>query len=470
MQIHVAIGERGKIFALLSRFVQEVCQQPGGTKTDVRNQRNFAAMVLGVIVKGSTRLKDLAQFICPRRAAHSVKAVAVGLGYFLAKATVPAQLISARVLLALAREVDPAQMERYRGKVIVVIDPTEYGKRSRGKGKKGRQMQYIGRVRKQKSKKRKATGKGKGAGKSESKVGAGKKKKEKVATTTGYVDVWAGIVLKGKQFLPLVRRLFSSYHPQVKSQNQVEQAVLYRALVMVKRLGLAAIVVGDRGLGRKELVIRLAKRGQDLVFRIDADINARLDGAAGEAILAELLAQQPWLGEAEWDRGEEGTLQCRVRKLTATIRFSRSGRQDDYAEARLNFVELVAVAAEEEHLVLVTTLPVDSIADARGIARVYSLRWSIETGFETMKAWGLDRFMVRQWKAIDRLLWIVAVAYGLMVATHRLGRLAKLRQQAVVVIKRASVFGRKLTVGKLAEALRLDHLDHRRAWANARLL
>jgi len=470
MQASVAIGERGRFLALVSRLVQSACQQPGCPQIDVRNRRNFVGMALGVIVKGSTRLKALAQFISPRRAAHSVKAVAVALGYFLTKAHFPARQVSSRVLLAAAREVDPAQMERYRGKVILVIDPTEYPKRSRGKGKRGRQMQHVGRVRKKKEKKkRQSNSKRKEPGKSGAKAAPGKRK-ESTATTTGYVDVWAGMVLKGKQFLPLARRLYSSYHPQQRSQNRVEKAVLFRALGMVKRLGLTAIVVGDRGLGRKELVIRLAKRGRDFVFRIDGDINARLEGAEGEGLLSELLAQQPWLGEAEWDQGEEGKLHCRVRKVRASIRFSRSGRQDDYEEARLHFVELVPVEEGKESLILVTTLPVDNIVDARGIARVYALRWSVETGFETMKAWGLGRFMVRKWEAIDRLLWIVAVAYAVMVVAHRHVRLGRLREQAVALIKQASVFGRKLTIGKLAEALTLDYADHRRAWANARLL
>ena len=39
---------------------------------------------------------------------------------------------------------------------------------------------------------------------------------------------------------------------------------------------------------------------------------------------------------------------------------------------------------------------------------------AIETAFETMSAWGLGRFMVRTWKAVDHLLWIVALAYMLI--------------------------------------------------------
>lgn len=118
-------------------------------------------------------------------------------------------------------------------------------------------------------------------------------------------------------------------------------------------------------------------------------------------------------------------------------------------------------------LVLATTLPVETLADIKGVVRVYSLRWSIETGFETMKGWGLGRFMVRKWQAIDRLLWMVAIAYALLVIAARDGPLAMLREQATTLLKRLAVLGRRLTIGKLAEAIRLDFHRHRRAWATA---
>ena len=98
---------------------------------------------------------------------------------------------------------------------------------------------------------------------------------------------------------------------------------------------------------------------------------------------------------------------------------------------------------------------------------MYAWRWAIETAFETMKAWGLGRFMVRSWQAIDRLLWLVAVAYALLVVAARDGPLALLREQAIALLKRLAVLGRRLTVGKLAEAIGLDYQRHRRAWTTA---
>ena len=262
---------------------------------------------------------------------------------------------------------------------------TEYAKRSRGKGKRGRGMQHIGRVRGVRAKAR-------GRGKKKGATGGNRgEKPPKAATSFGYVDIWAALVLLGKGFLPLARQLFSNNHPRLKSQNRVEEAVLFQALGVLGRLGYEAIAIGDRGLGRKELVIKLAKTGQELVFRIDPDITAIVPETKDEAILSELLAKAPYLGEVIWDRGEEGRIRCQVRKVRATIRFSRSGRKNDYREATVNFLELVPMEEGLESLVLVTTLPVESLVEARGIARVYSQRWAIETGFETMHGWGQDR-------------------------------------------------------------------------------
>ena len=177
---------------------------------------------------------------------------------------------------------------------------------------------------------------------------------------------------------------------------------------------------------------------------------------------------------------------AKLATLLATIRFSRSGRKADYQEATVNFLEFVPVEEGLDSLVLVTTLPVQSLADARGIARVYGQRLAIETGFETMHGWptglsrpsdrlmgldwGQDRFMVRSFDAIDRLLWIVALAHASVMLALRDGKLAGFRDQAIRLLKQQAVLGRHLTVGKLAEAIRLDFDKHRRAWAHVWLL
>jgi Transposase DDE domain len=121
-------------------------------------------------------------------------------------------------------------------------------------------------------------------------------------------------------------------------------------------------------------------------------------------------------------------------------------------------------------LVLVTTLPITTRAQARAIARLSSYRWAVETAFETMHAWGQERFLVRSWPAIARLLWVLAVACALLVLALHAPRLRALRAQAVALLKQQSVLGPHLTLGKLAEALRLDYAHHVRAWTSGWLL
>jgi hypothetical protein len=456
MQRTVALRERGRFAALLNSILRAARRRARWSEPDPRNLRTWRQLVLGVLVTRSTRLLDLARAVLPARQARSVKAAALGLGYFLARAEFPAAGLSRRLLLAVIRALPPERLVRYRGKVLLVIDPTDYPKRSRGRGKRNRQMQHIGRVR------RKANGRPKP--KARKRGGADRPGPPRPATTFGYVDIWVGLVLAGKQFLPLTRQLFSSTHPELRGQPATEAAVMDRALAMLRLLRLPSIVVGDRGLGRKELLIALANRAQDFVFRIGPDITALSARGLVAWSLADLLGRQPWLGETVWDGGDDGPTRCRVRAARATIRFSRTGRQADYAEATLNFVELVPLARAGESLVLATTLPAGTLAECKGLARVYAQRWSIETAFETLKAWGLERFMVRSWRAIDRLLWIVALAYALVVLALQERRLGRLRIQATALLREWTVLGRRLTPGKFAEALGLDFSRHRRAW------
>jgi hypothetical protein len=466
----VALRERGRLAVLFHTIEHQARRQPGWQEPDRRNRRTWRQFVLGVVVARSTRLVTVSQAVFGQRAARSVKAVAMGLAYFLRGADFPAATLSPQVLEAAVRQLGPSQVATYRGKAVLVLDPTEYPKRSRGRGRSKdgtpRPMEHIGRVRKPRNgAKRKAKATPKRA--AHAKATAGRAPRvAKAPTTTGYVDVWAGLVLTGKQFLPLARQLFSNAHPDLTSQNTVEEAVLAAALARLERLGWTAIVVADRGLGRKELLVALATRGRALDSRVDPDITVYTPDQPAGALLATVLAARPSRGEVLWDRGQEGTLRCQARTVTATIRYSRSGRQHDYREATLHFVQLVPLEGITDPLVLATTLPIDTLADVKGVVRVYSWRWAIETGFETMKAWGLGRFMVRAWQAIDRLLWLVAVAYALLVVAARDGPLAILREQAVALLKRLAVLGRRLTVGKLAEAIGLDFHRHRRAWAS----
>ena len=460
MQATVALRGRGRLATHLNSLLAHAAQQPGWRAPDPRNLRTWRQFLVGVWAKRSTRLLTVAQAVAPYRHVRSVKAAALALGYLLSDAAWPLRPFSTRVLLAAVDALDPARLATYRGYVLLVIDPTEYPKRSRGTGPAGAPdaAHWAGAPARE------------GSAPATRNAAGPRRPVPRGATTTGYVDGWAGLVLKGKQFVPLARHLYSNRHPRLKSQNRVEEAVLGMARGLLRRLGRRAIAVGDRGLGRKDLLIRLAREDQAFVFRIDADITAWPVGGGASAPLATLLAQQPGLGQAVWERGQEEPLLCQVRSLGATIRYSRSGRQADTTEATLTFVEFVPLEPGHDSLVLATTLPAATLREATGVGRVYAQRWSVETGFEVLKGWGLGRFMVREWEAIDRVLWIVALAYTVLLLALRDGTLGGLRTQARALLRQQSVLGHHLTVGKFAEAISLDLTHHYRAWRSAWLL
>jgi hypothetical protein len=85
------------------------------------------------------------------------------------------------------------------------------------------------------------------------------------------VAIGAGLGLKRQQALSLARPLFSSPHPQGTCPRAVEDAVVAQALALLYRRGRAARVIGDKGVGRQGMILRLAHREQDEVLRVDAD-------------------------------------------------------------------------------------------------------------------------------------------------------------------------------------------------------
>jgi hypothetical protein len=96
----------------------------------------------------------------------------------------------------------------------------------------------------------------------------------------------------------------------------------------------------------------------------------------------------------------------------------------------VNFLESVPVQNGLDALMLVTTLPVGSLVEARGTARIHAQRWAMETGIETTHAWGIGSLCDASFQAIDRLLWIVGLVYALVVLALRDGKFAVFWDQA----------------------------------------
>ena len=125
MQITVALRGRTRLAALLQHLEQEAGQREQGQRCDQRNRRTWRQLILGVLVARSTRLVALGRVVAPQRRVNSVKAAAMAVTYFLQTARVPVPALSTGLLEAAVRQLDPEHLVTYRGKVLLVRDPTE---------------------------------------------------------------------------------------------------------------------------------------------------------------------------------------------------------------------------------------------------------------------------------------------------------------------------------------------------------
>lgn len=404
---------------------------------DPRIVRRLNWLLLAIILAGTVRLNRLVQTL-PYGRADSVKTAETALSLFLAEADYPAHLLFSHFRNQVLNQLPPRACLTYRGKKIVIVDPTPYPKRSR-KGKKNRQMQFISRVR------------------------VSLKDKQKETTCPGYLDIWAGLLLKGRQVLPLARKLSSSAHPKFVSQNLLEESVIWQALASV---GWKAILIADRGFRRKALLVKLLLRQVDFVIRMAENIHVLYRGEWRNIL--EVARQVQVVGRVMWKEGKERAVPCQAAAFRAQLR--EDGDEQGEANPEVNLVVLFPLVGANEPLILATSLPVRTVKQVQEVVKLYEYRWAIETTFENLKRdFHLDEFMVREWVAIERLLWAVAMAYSLLVVlyvdTRREGR--RFLEAVKRVLRRRAVVGKGLTIGKLREAIALDQIAHPQQWLAA---
>ncbi len=422
----IALRNRYVLYTELHRLMQRAVQ---GLKArpDPRTRQTLEHLTCALIIQGTTRLNQLAHFLLPWRAAKTAHHVETALSTALQKAKYAEGELAHAQSCALYDALPSKAFDTFRRHKIIIIDPTTYEKRTRP-GKKGQSMQYPSQL----------------------------KDLQYDRYPLGYVDVWAGVLLKGRRWLPLARGRFSNSHPDLLSQNQVEEQVLWDAICCVPK-GVPILAVGDRGLGRKGMFQWLIDRHCDGLFRLRRDINVTYQGQwCNIWDLARTLKPS---GRATWREGTERPVQGSV------VFFRAQLTEEDEGGPEISFVVLLPNNAPDP-LLLGTTLDVSTLQDACAIIQVYEKRWTVETAFETLKgAFGLEKFMVRQWQAIDRLLNLVAVAFALLLLLMQgIQKNAQvLLAQAVRVLKQQAAF-KRLTVGKLREALALDFEQYREAW------
>jgi len=376
-------GDKRKIaLSIIEDFIQSVKNE-----VDSRTQGNIKDFILGIIVKGTTRLKDICEFEVKIKKGHAKRHID-RLSYFLKEAKFDEEkLFQDAVCKALKDLKKSKKIKLFFERPLVIVDPTFYYKRSRGR-KCG--MEYISLV------------------KPEEKKGRPKK---------GYTDIWAALAIKDKKAFPLARCLSLPKEKGFLSQNKVVEDVIEKSSKLIKdTLGKGPILVGDRGVASKRLCWKYKSEGKDFVFRMK-EVNARYVGERKikdkEKSVLEIAKALPSLGKITWKKKKRRKKKLEDVEIKGNL-FAFPQDVTYYAskKAILNFVVVIPFDKKKEPLICTTTFPIDTLYNVVQIVKIYETRWSIEVMFEYLKrGFGLDDFMVRAKTSISRILFLCSLAF-----------------------------------------------------------
>ena len=238
------------------------------------------------------------------------------------------------------------------------------------------------------------------------------------------------------------------------------------ALEKLNNLNLKPILVADRGVANKRLIVKYRKEGKDFVFRT-RKVNVNYGGR--QRNILKLARELPSLGEIEWKEEKEEKKGKKEEKIRGEIKAIETGiiYYGD-KKARLNWVVVSPLnKTEDDPLIIATSLSIDTFFQTKEIVKIYEKRWSIETMIEYLKrGWGIDNFMVRTKRAIERPLIFCNLAFiSLMLLMYMNPKEThNFSESAEKILRHLSVL-KKLTVGKLREAVSLDFSYHLPKWA-----
>lgn len=211
---------------------------------------------------------------------------------------------------------------------------------------------------------------------------------------TGYwcIEVYAH--LKSKRVLPLALDVYSIEDPSVGSENlQIERVVD----AVNRDLEGKGIWIADRGFDRLELYEMWLSRNCHFVVRQRGD----------RAIIT--------------TKGVRLILKDYVERLSQGN--ARNGRPSDIVFGKVYLPNhnkpLYVVASwlpgEDEPLMLLTNLVVETLEQARNVLWFYAKRWVCEEAGQFLKSRvGLERFRVRRYVAIQRLAILAMLAMGFL--------------------------------------------------------
>jgi hypothetical protein len=206
---------------------------------------------------------------------------------------------------------------------------------------------------------------------------------------------------------PLMLRPWSTRQPQFRSENDLTERFLWSLRQATAGRGTWLL---DRGGDRPEILAALLRMQERWIVRLREDRG--LIGPDGTRRSA-----GEWATFARSNRAERGgAVTLPVRLPTHDVRQLGDPRQlwlvvpmHDYGRPD-----------KPERWVLLTCGRIDQRAGPRQIRHEYALRWRAEDAKRMLsQLWHIERFMVREFFAIERLLWCVCLAGGFVARLQR---------------------------------------------------
>jgi hypothetical protein len=186
--------------------------------------------------------------------------------------------------------------------------------------------------------------------------------------------------------LPLVWRLLPSKEFIIDSRNRIEERLLSRLFnLLPKRV--KPIILADRGFGRALFIKFLLNKGVLFVVRVKSEVI--ITTSKGKKIKLSNFTKKLVPEEPIW--------------------FKNISYRDDEVVNGINLVAVVAKGSDDPWF-LVTNLKSSNSAISR-----YKERFDIEEWFKDVKhPLGLEKIQTKNNKRIRRLIFISAVAYGIL--------------------------------------------------------
>lgn len=394
--------------------------QSNGKKISRPLEKNLLITVMGIIRGGRARLVEISEKMVFQQV-NCAKSLVNRLSYHFAGDPNRNERVETAVKLLYTHLFTQGlrylknELVIYKGKMVGIIDWTTYRKRAR-QNKNNKGMEYVGKIHDSRLNKQ----------------------------VTGYGGLLTGLLLKGRRFLPAGHKLYSNryvdQHPEeYGSINQFEDEALDELREMV---GENLLIMGDTHFSRKDFLSRIKKNRMDFLMRIIKGVNVK-DGQ-GWINIWEKSKKVRKTHHVFWYYPERKKhIDCYI-KLFKTKLFIP--REKIYLPIWV--ITLEAFDKRWEPMIIVSSLRIVP-KDLQSVVNLYKQRWTIETTFEDLKQnFGLEKIMVRKWKAINTMAYLVLISYIVLLILWLTSKKIVLSTVTIFLKRRTILSKGKLSLGK----------------------